>query len=245
MKIQELEVAVENKKQIGSNISVGITDGIGNSELKKIKEYNQKMIDTLIGCTFLNNHPDLTGKDIINLRAFARIFDMELKIVNKKDVILKRNGDVWKINKSFQYKPFLKSNIYYRYYDKKEHKTIIDGEKKVVEENTYKEIVVHKGEQLAFDNKIQKYYYHHSELGNCYFNTNVLVRNGNISTYALIATNIFTNKFVNVSHFISDMMVYDLLQSRMAILGNMEHFLEKEVQIYKYFNSVIRRLRIG
>ena len=240
-----METLVENKKQIGSNISVGITDGIGNSELKQIKEYNQKMKDTLIGCTMLNNHPDLTGKDIINLRAFARIFNMELTIVNKREVILKKNGDVWKINKSFQYKPFLKSNIYYRYYDKKQHHTIIDGEKTVVEENNYKEVVIPKGEQLSFDNKIQKYYYHHSELGNCYFNTNVLVRNGNISSYALIATNIFTNKFVNVSHFISDMMVYDLLQSRMAVLSNMEHFLEKEVQIYKYFNAIIRRLRIG
>lgn len=240
-----METLVENKKQIGSNITVGISDGIGNSELKQIKEYNQKMIDTLQGCTFLNNYPDITGKDIINLRAFARIFDMELKIVNKREVILKRNGDVWKINKSFQYKPFLKSNIYYRYYDKKEHKTIIDGQKAIVEENTYKEVVIPKGEQLAFDNKIQKYYYHHSELGNCYFNTNVLVRNGNISSYALIATNIFTNKFVNVSHFISDMLVYDLLQSRIAILDNMQHFLEKEVQIYYYFNAIIKRLRIA
>lgn len=228
-----------------SNITIGITDGIGNTELKQIKEYNNKMKDTLIGCTFINNHPDLTGKDIINLRAFARIFNMELKLVNKQDVILKSKGDVWKISKSFQYKPFVKSNIYYRYYDKKTHKTIIDGEKTIIEENSYKEVVIPKGEQLAFDNKVQKYYYCHKELGKCYFNTNVLVRNGNISSYALIATNIFTNKFVNVSHFISDMLVYDLLQPRIAVLDNLQHFLEKDVQIYYYFNKIIKRLRIA
>lgn len=238
-----METLVE--KSVKTNITIGITDGIGNTELKQIKEYNAKMKDTLIGCTMLNNHPDLTGKDIINLRAFARIFNMELKLVNKRDVILKSKGDVWKINKSFQYKPFIKSNIYYRYYAKQIHHTIIEGKKVEQESDTYKEIVIPKGEQLAFDNKVQKYYYIHKDLGKCYFNTNVLVRNGNISTYALIATNIFTNKFVNVSHFICDMLQYDLLQPRIAVLENLQHFLEKEVQIYYYFNAIIRRIRIA
>jgi len=233
------------EKSVKTNITIGITDGIGNTELKQMKQYNAKIKDTLIGCTMLNNHPDLTGKDIINLRAFARIFNMELKLVNKQEVVLKSKGDVWKINKSFQYKPFVKSNIYYRYYAKQIHHTIIEGKKVEQESDTYKEIVIPKGEQLSFDNKVQKYYYIHKDLGNCYFNTNVLVRNGNINTYALIATNIFTNKFVNVSHFICDMLQYELLLARKAILRPTEAFLEKEVQIYRYFLSIIKRLRIA
>lgn len=233
------------EKSVKTNITIGITDGIGNTELKQIKEYNAKMKDTLIGCTMLNNHPDLTGKDIINLRAFARIFNMELKLINKGDVILKSKGDVWKINKSFQYKPFIKSNIYYRYYAKQIHHTIIEGKKVEQESDTYKEIVIPKGEQLAFDNKVQKYYYCHKELGKCYFNTNVLIRNSNINSYSLIATNIFTNKFVNITHFICDMLQYELLLARKAVLRPTEAFLEKDVQIYRYFISIIKRLRIA
>ena len=228
-------------------LEIIITDGIATDDLNKIKIENKKIEEIIKSCNALNiNEHHITKCDLINIKAFSCIYNMELKKQDNNFILKQKNGDIWKIEKSFQYKPFVKSNIYYRYYFPVEKKTIIDGQKTTIKINNYKEIMIGTGEQLAYDNKIQKYYFNHSEIGKCYFNYNVLVRNSNINSYAIIAVNIFNNKTINISHFIEDMINYNSYNFRKNTLSYVQLYNKNiDVQIYNYFQNIINKLNIN
>lgn len=227
----------------GSNITMSVTDGMGNSQLNEIKKYNNNIKQIIEGCTVVNNEPDYTSKDIINLRAFARIFDAQLNIVNKEKINIKKGSEIWMVEKTFQFKPFVRSNIYYRYRFKKPHNTIVNGTKIKYDVNDFTDFMIQRGEQLAFDNNVEKYYYKHPIYGNCYMGTNVLKNNGNITMYALTCTNIFTGKCINISHFISDITSYELEIERKRVLTNKQTLYSTENKIYYYFKRIIEKIK--
>lgn len=233
-------------------ISIRMIHDLDEKKRNEILCFNRNIIELLIGCSMINNNPKITARDIINIRAFAKIYDLELIFSNNKEnlqlkkVTIKsgvKHTETWFIEKTMQFKPFVKSTIYYRYRIKNNHKTRLNGEVKIIETNDFVDILIPRGTQLAFDNKAQKYYYKHKKYGNMYMSTDVLNKNESIGIYAITAKNI-QGKCINISHFIFDLLQYESEMARREVLRGSEIFYGTEHKIYCYFKRIIDKIHI-
>ena len=194
------------------------------------------------GLQTIDNNPFITSRDVNALRVFASFTGMTLFVKNKTECYLKDSQNrYWFVEKSFQYKPFVRRTIFYRWIEKVV-KTTREGGKKVEKEVENTDLIpINKGEQLSYNNKVRKHYY---KYGNktLFLSTEQLIKNNNCSIYALVVKDV-NGKAINVSHFLWELAEYESLIQRHTILKGKDSLLGKVESIGRYFDVVINNIQ--
>lgn len=240
---------MKNKERLDSNLklseknfSISLITSKSDKELVSINKKNKQIIENLKGLQPIDNNPFITSKDVNALRVFASFTGMTLVIKNKSELYLKDSQNrYWFVEKSFQYKPFVRRTIYYRWIEKVV-KTTREGGKKVEKEVENTDLIpINKGEQLSYNNKVRKHYY---KYGNktLFLSTEQLIKNNNCSIYALVVKDV-NGKAINVSHFLWELAEYESLIQRHTILKGKDLLLGKVESIGRYFDVVINNIQ--
>ena len=231
-----------NLKLSEKNFSISLQTSKTDRELEEINKKNKKIIQKLDGLSVLDNNPFITSKDIYSFKVFAHFMGMTLYVKNKTECYLKDNkNNYWFVEKSFQYKPFVRRSIYYRWINRTVKTTREKGKKINKEFVSTDLIIIPKGEQLGYNNKLNKYYYKNN--GKMLFlSTEQLIKNNNCSVYSLIIKNI-NGKTINVSHFLWELSEYESLIQRHSVLKGKDLLLGKIESINKYFEFVINNIQ--
>ena len=231
-----------NRRLSEGNFSISFITSKSDRELSEINKKNKKIIDKLNGLHPIDNNPFITSKDVNALRVFASFTGMTLFVKNKTECYLKDSQNrYWFVEKSFQYKPFVRRTIYYRWVEKSV-KTTREGGKKVEKEVENTDLIpINKGEQLSYNNKVRKHYY---KYGNktLFLSTEQLIKNNNCSIYALVVKDV-NGKAINVSHFLWELTEYESLIQRHTILKGKDLLLGKVESIGRYFDVVINNIQ--
>lgn len=226
---------MKNRKRLDSNLkisegnfSISLITSKSDRELSEINKKNKQIMEKLKGLQPIDNNPFITSKDVNALRVFASFTGMTLVIKNKSELYLKDSQNrYWFVEKSFQYKPFVRRTIYYRWVEKEVENTDL--------------IPINKGEQLSYNNKVRKHYY---KYGNktLFLSTDQLIKNNNCSIYALVVKDV-NGKAINVSHFLWELAEYESLIQRHTILKGKDLLLGKVESIGRYFDVVINNIQ--
>lgn len=231
-----------NRRLSEGNFSISLITSKSDRELSEINKKNKQIIDKLNGLQPIDNNPFITSKDVNALRVFASFTGMTLFVKNKTECYLKDSQNrYWFVEKSFQYKPFVRRTIYYRWIEKVV-KTTREGGKKVEKEVENIDLIpINKGEQLSYNNKVGKHYY---KYGNktLFLSTEQLIKNNNCSIYALVVKDV-NGKAINVSHFLWELAEYESLIQRHTILKGKDLLLGKVESIGRYFDVVINNIQ--
>ncbi len=231
-----------NRKLSEGNFSISLITSKSDRELSEINKTNKKIIDKLNGLQTIDNNPFITSKDVNALRVFASFTGMTLFVKNKTECYLKDSQNrYWFVEKSFQYKPFVRRTIFYRWIEKVV-KTTREGGKKVEKEVENTDLIpINRGEQLSYNNKVGKHYY---KYGNktLFLSTEQLIKNNNCSIYALVVKDV-NGKAINVSHFLWELAEYESLIQRHTILKGKDLLLGKVESIGRYFDVVINNIQ--
>ena len=231
-----------NRRLSEGNFSISLITSKSDRELSEINKKNKQIIDKLNGLQPIDNNPFITSKDVNALRVFASFTGMTLFVKNKTECYLKDSQNrYWFVEKSFQYKPFVRRTIYYRWIEKVV-KTTREGGKKVEKEVENTDLIpINKGERLSYNNKVRKHYY---KYGNktLFLSTEQLIKNNNCSIYALVVKDV-NGKAINVSHFLWELAEYESLIQRHTILKGKDLLLGKVESINRYFDVVINNIQ--
>lgn len=231
-----------NRRLSEGNFSISLITSKSDRELSEINKKNKQIIDKLNGLQPIDNNPFITSKDVNALRVFASFTGMTLFVKNKTECYLKDSQNrYWFVEKSFQYKPFVRRTIYYRWIEKVV-KTTREGGKKVEKEVENTDLIpINKGEKLSYNNKVGKHYY---KYGNktLFLSTEQLIKNNNCSIYALVVKDV-NGKAINVSHFLWELAEYESLIQRHTILKGKDLLLGKVESIGRYFDVVINNIQ--
>lgn len=231
-----------NRRLSEGNFSISLITSKSDRELREINKKNEKIAEKLKGLQPIDNNPFITSKDVNALRVFASFTGMTLFVKNKTECYLKDSQNrYWFVEKSFQYKPFVRRTIYYRWIEKVV-KTTREGGKKVEKEVENTDLIpINKGEQLSYNNKVRKHYY---KYGNktLFLSTEQLIKNNNCSIYALVVKDV-NGKAINVSHFLWELAEYESLIQRHTILKGKDLLLGKVESIGRYFDVVINNIQ--
>lgn len=231
-----------NRRLSEGNFSISLITSKSDRELSEINKKNKQIIDKLNGLQPIDNNPFITSKDVNALRVFASFTGMTLFVKNKTECYLKDSQNrYWFVEKSFQYKPFVRRTIYYRWIEKVV-KTTREGGKKVEKEVENTDLIpINKGEQLSYNNKVRKHYY---KYGNktLFLSTEQLIKNNNCSIYALVIKDV-NDKAINISHFLWELAEYESLIQRHTILKGKDLLLGKVESIGRYFDVVINNIQ--
>lgn len=240
---------MKNKERLDSNLklsegnfSISLITSKNDRELSEINKKNKQIIDKLKGLQSIDNNPFITSRDVNALRVFASFTGMTLFVKNKTECYLKDSQNrYWFVEKSFQYKPFVRRTIFYRWIEKVV-KTTREGGKKVEKEVENTDLIpINRGEQLSYNNKVRKHYY---KYGNktLFLSTEQLIKNNNCSIYALVVKDV-NGKAINVSHFLWELAEYESLIQRHTILKGKDLLLGKVESIGRYFDVVINNIQ--
>ncbi|MFA5542134.1 MAG: hypothetical protein WDA47_00030 [Bacilli bacterium] len=240
---------MKNKERLDSNLklsegnfSISLITSKNDRELSEINKKNKQITDKLKGLQTIDNNPFITSRDVNALRVFASFTGMTLFVKNKTECYLKDSQNrYWFVEKSFQYKPFVRRTIFYRWIEKVV-KTTREGGKKVEKEVENTDLIpINKGEQLSYNNKVRKHYY---KYGNktLFLSTEQLIKNNNCSIYALVVKDV-NGKAINVSHFLWELAEYESLIQRHTILKGKDLLLGKVESIGRYFDVVINNIQ--
>lgn len=231
-----------NRRLSEGNFSISLITSKSDRELSEINKKNKQIINKLKGLKSIDNNPFITSSDVNALRVFASFTGMTLFVKNKTECYLKDSQNrYWFVEKSFQYKPFVRRTIYYRWIEKVV-KTTREGGKKVEKEVENTDLIpINKGEQLSYNNKVRKHYY---KYGNktLFLSTEQLIKNNNCSIYALVIKDV-NGKAINVSHFLWELAEYESLIQRHTILKGKDLLLGKVESIGRYFDVVINNIQ--
>lgn len=231
-----------NRRLSEGNFSISLITSKSDRELSEINKKNKQIINKLKGLKSIDNNPFITSSDVNALRVFASFTGMTLFVKNKTECYLKDSQNrYWFVEKSFQYKPFVRRTIYYRWIEKVV-KTTREGGKKVEKEVENTDLIpINKGEQLSYNNKVRKHYY---KYGNktLFLSTEQLIKNNNCSIYALVVKDV-NGKAINVSHFLWELAEYESLIQRHTILKGKDLLLGKVESIGRYFDVVINNIQ--
>ena len=231
-----------NRRLSEGNFSISLITSKSDRELSEINKKNKQIIDKLNGLQPIDNNPFITSKDVNALRVFASFTGMTLFVKNKTECYLKDSQNrYWFVEKSFQYKPFVRRTIYYRWIEKVV-KTTREGGKKVEKEVENTDLIpINRGEQLSYNNKVRKHYY---KYGNktLFLSTEQLIKNNNCSIYALVVKDV-NDKAINISHFLWELAEYESLIQRHTILKGKDLLLGKVESIGRYFDVVINNIQ--
>lgn len=231
-----------NRRLSEGNFSISLITSKSDRELSEINKKNKQIIEKLKGLQTIDNNPFITSKDVNALRVFASFTGMTLFVKNKLELYLKDSQNrYWFVEKSFQYKPFVRRTIYYRWIEKLVKTTREDGKKVEKEVENTVLIPINRGEQLSYNNKLHKHYY---KYGNkiLFLSTNQLIKNNNCSIYALVIKDL-DGKAINVSHFLWELAEYESLIQRHTILKGKDLLLGKVESIGRYFDVVINNIQ--
>lgn len=231
-----------NRKLSEGNFSISLITSKNDRELSEINKKNKQITDKLKGLQTIDNNPFITSRDVNALRVFASFTGMTLFVKNKTECYLKDSQNrYWFVEKSFQYKPFVRRTIFYRWIEKVV-KTTREGGKKVEKEVENTDLIpIYRGEQLSYNNKVRKHYY---KYGNktLFLSTEQLIKNNNCSIYALVVKDV-NGKAINVSHFLWELAEYESLIQRHTILKGKDLLLGKVESIGRYFDVVINNIQ--
>lgn len=231
-----------NRRLSEGNFSISLITSKNDRELSEINKKNKQITDKLKGLQTIDNNPFITSSDVNALRVFASFTGMTLFVKNKTECYLKDSQNrYWFVEKSFQYKPFVRRTIYYRWIEKVV-KTTREGGKKVEKEVENTDLIpINKGERLSYNNKVRKHYY---KYGNktLFLSTEQLIKNNNCSIYALVVKDV-NGKAINVSHFLWELAEYESLIQRHTILKGKDLLLGKVESIGRYFDVVINNIQ--
>lgn len=231
-----------NRKLSEGNFSISLITSKNDRELSEINKKNKQITDKLKGLQTIDNSPFITSRDVNALRVFASFTGMTLFVKNKTECYLKDSQNrYWFVEKSFQYKPFVRRTIFYRWIEKVV-KTTREGGKKVEKEVENTDLIpIYRGEQLSYNNKVRKHYY---KYGNktLFLSTEQLIKNNNCSIYALVVKDV-NGKAINVSHFLWELAEYESLIQRHTILKGKDLLLGKVESIGRYFDVVINNIQ--
>jgi len=139
-----------NRRLSEGNFSISFITSKSDRELSEINKKNKQITDKLKGLHPIDNNPFITSKDVNALRVFASFTGMTLFVKNKTECYLKDSQNrYWFVEKSFQYKPFVRRTIYYRWIEKVV-KTTREGGKKVEKEVESTDLIpINKGEAIV------------------------------------------------------------------------------------------------